>query len=292
MNEMFVSLRVNAQGRVGPSFVLRQNVMSSPAAAEALQERGWSMTSFTDVPRWVISPKLFSGEKLGPSDSMHFNYVKVQGIDLPGDLGMPLNIVADALSPAMADLADIKRSGLRPAVIQTNCDISGALDLKGQLGRAFTQFMTDILMDQHLKWSGTLNVKGIQEPIAVGDNCEWDEVIYHIEGVTHSGHIDQAGRKTFNTTLSLSNGVSVATEDFGDNVMPYEAVSKDSHTDYETKSTVKDLELESGAMFDQEMERNLKSMREQERAADREKQRTDDIEAYRTGRYVSGLKTS
>ncbi len=41
----------------------------------------------------------------------------------------------------------------------------------------------------------------------MGDNLEWDDVIYHIEGIQHSGHIDQAGRKTFDTVLSLSNGV-------------------------------------------------------------------------------------
>lgn len=237
LNEMFVSLRVGANGKVKPSFILRQNPMSSVRAATNMSDRGWAMTAFVDLPRWVIDDQLVIDESVGPSDSLHYNYVHVQGTDPIAETAVQLATINVVLSPPMADVADIKRSGLRPFVATLNSDITGQIEARGQLGRGYTQFMADILMDQHLKWSGTLVLKGIQEPIMVGDNLEHNEVIYHIETVVHSGHIDTgSGRKNFDTTLQLSNGISKASEWYADNIMPYETVDlTNDNTSFETR---------------------------------------------------------
>jgi hypothetical protein len=56
---------------------------------------------------------------------------------------------------------------------------------------------------------------GIYEPIAVGDNLEFDFVIYHIEGVIHRCTISQDGVKSFRTILTISNGISQGTSTLG-----------------------------------------------------------------------------
>lgn len=258
VNEMFLSLRVNSQGKVAPAFILRQSPLSSVPACSAMRGRGWAMTAFIDLPRWVVSSELVTGEKVGPSDSLHFNYVQVQGIDVANESSVALQTIQNVLSPPMMDSADIKRSGLRPYIANTNSDISGAIEEKGQLGRAYTQFMADIVMDQHLKWSGSLALKGIQEPISVGDNLEFDGILFHIEGITHSGHVDGT-RKSFDTSFQLSNGISALTTN--DNIMPYETVAPD-HIDFESR--LQDQSFESGIMKEQEMEKNLRKLRKDE----------------------------
>jgi hypothetical protein len=64
--------------------------------------------------------------------------------------------------------------------------------------------------------NGTLECVGISEPIAVGDNLEFDSVVYHIEQIVHNASINpQNGMKTFRTTLSLSHGVSIESDSSG-----------------------------------------------------------------------------
>jgi hypothetical protein len=55
--------------------------------------------------------------------------------------------------------------------------------------------------------NGTIQSIGIYAPICEGDNTEWDNVVYHIESVTHNVAISEAGARVFTTTLSLCNGL-------------------------------------------------------------------------------------
>ena len=57
--------------------------------------------------------------------------------------------------------------------------------------------------------SGTINFVGIPQPIAVGDNLQFDNVVYHIEQVSHVAAISQDGKKMFRTTVVLSNGMAL-----------------------------------------------------------------------------------
>jgi hypothetical protein len=67
---------------------------------------------------------------------------------------------------------------------------------------------SEYIMGGHMLLSGTLTCRGIQSPICVGDNLEIDNTVFHIESVTHTCTIDAGGRKTFHSSLSLSNGIS------------------------------------------------------------------------------------
>jgi hypothetical protein len=69
--------------------------------------------------------------------------------------------------------------------------------------------MSDILMGQHLRLTGTLSIIGVQAPICHGDNLEWDGVVFHIESISHQCQIAPDGKKVFATTLSLSHGIRV-----------------------------------------------------------------------------------
>lgn len=59
-----------------------------------------------------------------------------------------------------------------------------------------------------MKMNGTIETIGITEPIPVGDNLEFDGIVYHIESVNHTCSISGNGQRIFRTQLSLSSGVS------------------------------------------------------------------------------------
>ena len=67
--------------------------------------------------------------------------------------------------------------------------------------------MADIVMGQQLRLNGQLVCVGIQSPIAPGDNLEFDGIVFHIEGVTHSGGIADDGMRVFRTILQVTHGV-------------------------------------------------------------------------------------
>lgn len=249
LNEMFTCLRVGADGRVRPTYCLRQNPLSSKKAAEALGSR-FKITPFVDLPRWVVDDGLVEFEQVGPSDSLRYNFVSVQGVDVEGSTYAQRSMFQIVNSPPLADIADIRRSGVRSFVATTNADVSGVLthEAAGQLGRAYNKFMGDILMDQALKWSGSIRMKGVQEPITIGDNLELGRIVYHIESVSHMGYVEgNSGRKVFTTTVQVSNGISTESDHAPDTVMPFE--------DPEHEEEAVDFEVRAG--IGAEGEKNL-----------------------------------
>ncbi|CAB4127407.1 hypothetical protein UFOVP75_181 [uncultured Caudovirales phage] len=252
LNEMYVTLRANADGVVRPTFMLRQIPFSSrkaqvkmngtgnnftgslvnrakkgfvddqPDFAAAIPDPNIYITDYTKLPRWRMSDSMVLAADVGPSDSLRINFVKIQGRDLPATSQVNLEIMGSVLAPAMADINDIKRNGLRPYIGVTNCDLTGLIDQQGKIGRAYTQIMADVMFGQHLKWTGSLKTMFIQEPICVGDNLQYDNVLYHIESVVHSGSVAADGHKTSDTTFSLSNGISVDSDTADHTVYPFE----------------------------------------------------------------------
>jgi hypothetical protein len=72
--------------------------------------------------------------------------------------------------------------------------------------RKWMALQADFHMNGHLALNGTINSFLVQAPIAIGDNCEWDGVVYHIESVMHSAQISNGFRSAY-TTLQLSHGL-------------------------------------------------------------------------------------
>lgn len=213
IDEMYTCMRVDPNGKIMPSLVVRQNPLSTKWYAE---NGKWKVTAFTDLPRWKLSTDLVTSEDVGRGNALRFNYVHLLGQDMTGS--NPDNGVVNFVrTPPIVDPTDINRSGLRMFERQLSANVNeGQYNNDTSPGAKWQEIMADILMGSHLKYSGTIVCKGIQEPICEGDNLEYDDVIYHIERVVHSGQIAPFGGKDFTTTIYVTNGLPLANETNGD----------------------------------------------------------------------------
>lgn len=76
------------------------------------------------------------------------------------------------------------------------------------VGNGWSALVADMVFGGHLKHTGSISLVGVQAPIPVGDNFEYDGVLYHIEQVDHSwSRNPSTGERTFQTVLGVTNGV-------------------------------------------------------------------------------------
>lgn len=242
IDEMYTTLRVDSEGRVRPSLIVRQNPLSTNWFAE---NAGFPVTAFTSLPRWDIDPGLVIEDDVGRSNAMRFNYLHFKGQDMTGAQSAEAQGAVNFVrAPPIVDVADANRSGLRMYEKQLSANVNEAQynnsGASGSPGDKWQKLMADILMGSHLKYTGTLVAKGIQEPICIGDNLQYEDVIFHIEGVTHSGSISQFGPRDFTTTFELSNGVALEEENNSEPEVLYPDLDKRDEDDAGT------VEMEMG----------------------------------------------
>jgi hypothetical protein len=237
INEMFVTLRSTPDGQVLPHLIVRQTPYTTDAKAvsevlqrDANQEAATTfdplevdftkkqpdnlitatpradVTDFLEIPRWVLDGRLLQTEDTGRSDSMRFNYVHLTGAGRSGGSDIIGSFVR---APPNSDDLDIARNGLRPYMTSLSSYWRGSDIFNGPL--AWRDIMTDIVMGQHLLLSGTIATYGILPPISVGDNLEFENVVYHIEQITHMCQISPNGMRSWQTILSVSHGVLTET---------------------------------------------------------------------------------
>jgi hypothetical protein len=231
VDEIYTCMRVDPSGHVMPSVVVRQIPFSTQWMAVNSK---WTVTPFTELPRWKIDSDLVMQERTGRSDAMRFNYIQFIGQDMTGTNTEANGILNYVRSPPVIDPADINRNGLRSYIKQVNANVNeGQYNNDTSPGAKWHQIMSDVLMGSHLKYSGTLVIKGVQEPIAEGDNLEHDQVIYHIERVQDAGGINFMGHREWTTTLSLSNGISTFSE-----ISDSEVVYPDLNTEGEDDASI------------------------------------------------------
>lgn len=243
INEMYVTLRADYKtGSVLPHLIVRQTpyTTNGEAVAEVLQQdaddeaygtpairgsgegqrqkiqattpglvlstqRG-DFTEFLELPRWVLDSRLLQSMDVGRSDATRFNYVHLTGIGRGGALDKVGSFIR---APPNSDELDIKRNGLRPYMTSLSSYWRGGDIFNGP--NAWRDLMTDVVVGQHLMLSGTISTYGILPPIAVGDNLEFENVVYHIEQINHSCTIAPSGQRAWTTTLSVSHGVLIET---------------------------------------------------------------------------------
>ena len=198
-NELYSTLRVNPDGYVVPTIVARQLPFTTELARLPIPS-----TKFLSVPRWEIHPILIKSADYGRSDALRFNFIDV--IPISSSAGALNTSALTVTFPPYWDAIDIARSGLRP--YNPTINAYGG-DTRNDSIRHWKDLITDILMGQHLTFSGTLSCVGIQSPICVGDNVEFDGIVFHIESVMHACSISPDGHKTFQTNLNLTNGQNV-----------------------------------------------------------------------------------
>ena len=207
LNELYTCFRVAPNGSVMPTMVFRQ----IPFTTDGFSNGGYNVTHFMNVPRWNVDPALAFSFDLGKDEVARINFVQYYGRSVNGVANY--DISDESSHNYLYDIDDVQRNGLRPYVITSEFDrvSNDDNDKSKQDFRApgWAKIVGDALIGGHLKMSGTINFVGIPQPIAVGDNLQFDNVVYHIEQVSHVAAISQDGKKMFRTTVVLSNGMAL-----------------------------------------------------------------------------------
>lgn len=259
INEVYCTLRTNANGKIVPTFVCRQLPFSSgmlsktfvpkpiktadEAVVQGLDFTGDEPTVFTEdtrnsvnveqtlfseLPRWRIHPVFIRNFDLGRADALRFNFIDIRG-ESGGRTGTNTETGQFVRNPPIADDLDIARSGLRPYMRSVPC---APADIVNGGPGAWMYLLSDFLMGQHLMLTGQLETEGIQQPIAIGDNIELDDTILHIEAISHMFSVDSMGHKMFRTTMNLTHGMS-AQQLTGDDNSLYSGISPNQLTRFE-----------------------------------------------------------
>lgn len=216
INEMYTAIKVNDFGEITPTLTVRQIPFSTESIEEPKTEEGvFKLTKFMSLPRWHLPETMVSQISVGRSDATRINMLHIYGYAQASAVNRS---VTNQLvrNPPIFDVSDIQRSGIRAIMKSVNCALNDQVREGG--ARIWMEIIGDWTFGSHLTLNGTINSWGIQAPIAIGDNLQFNDMVYHIEGVSHNCQIDTEGNKTFNTQLSLSNGMPVdqteATPDF------------------------------------------------------------------------------
>jgi hypothetical protein len=230
VNEMYTCLRVTPDGKsIMPTLVLRQIPFTTDAfpggstslgssseregdelsAAEG--ESQLKATRFMSLPRWVLPESLCWGYDVGRSDAARINFVHVYGVAPSQSRTFSIGdqMVHD---PPIIDDLDVMRSGMRPLMMTVECAID---DVVNHAAGRWMRLIADWQIGMHLTFNGTVSAAGIQAPIAEGDNLQFGDVVYHIEGLVDVCTQDgEGGKKRWRTQLQLSNGTVETTGKF------------------------------------------------------------------------------
>lgn len=213
INELFSSFKVSPEGLVLPTITFRQMPFTTDTFGSGIFDSDAKVTRFLNLPRWKISPSLIYNIDIGREETARINFVQYYS-QPPSDIGKPDAYISaqTAGKNFVYDINDVIRSGLHPYVISSTFqDIR--IDAPAKYSRQWAQLIGDAVMGGHLKLNGTIECVGIVDPISVGDNLEYEGVVFHIEELTHVCSVDfNTGSKTFKTLLKLSNGVSIEGE--------------------------------------------------------------------------------
>lgn len=203
VNEMYTCLRATKYGDdtlIMPTVVVRQLPFSTPAFAMNRND----VTPFHEIPRWKLDSKLVYSYDIGRSNAMRFNFIHVYG-QAPMLTANNMSPAAYIRSPPIRDSLDIQRNGLFGDFMDVACDISD--QFTGP--QKWSRIRGDWQLGMHLTLNGTVQCVGLQAPICEGDNLEFNGVVYHIESISHSCVMDESGRRSFTTVLTITHGLNV-----------------------------------------------------------------------------------
>lgn len=243
VNEMYTALRVNDEGRVVPTIVLRQIPFTTEAfepspAASGAQNGSTSPTRFLDLPRWIVPAVAVRRIRVGRSDATRVNFVHVYGSSAAQQNSVPVQYQL-VNNPPIRDDLDIQRSGMRPYMATVECFVN---DQVGKAPGEWMALIADWMIGSQYALTGSMTCFGIQSPICPGDNLEFDGVVYHIESVNHTGSCDGEGKKTWMTTLTFTNGMraegSSDTTTTGDKQPIYPGFVQSDNTSYDPGLTL------------------------------------------------------
>ena len=225
LNEMYTSFKLTPNNKVMPCVVFRQKPFTSSGFKK---DSATSTTEFLSLPRWNLNANIIRTMSLGRDEVARINFVhivtKTRYIDLQSEAAQQAAANAQRMNSD-----DIMRNGLRPFI--ASCDFDFPTDENKQNNAVpWNKLVYDWLANGHLKENGTVQTVGIEEPIAVGDNCQIDNTVYHIESIDHMMQINAVGQKSFETTLKLSYGVDAREDRVGYNPIYPEMQHTDTYS--------------------------------------------------------------
>lgn len=170
-------------------------------------------TLFLDLPRFEIHNSLVLGYEIGRSEALRTNCVTVRN-DV--NLQFPeYSTVVDTLAISGAgwvyDINDVKRNGLKFYQAKIDQDYFNLANQQQENIKKLDTYnflINDFMANMHLRLTGTLRCVGLTAPICIGENLEYNDFVFHIEGIDHQYAVEAGnGITTFMTTLFLSHGV-------------------------------------------------------------------------------------
>ena len=214
LNEFFTCFRTDpTDGTTMPTIVLRQIPFTNEDffVNNKIPVGSFPVTMFMNLPRWKIHPTMVMSQDIGRDEILRINYVQVFARLLQGSQSGSDFTMESANHNYQYDLNDIQRSGLRPKVSASMFDLyDTAASQRGFSSPNWARIHADAMIGGHLKMNGTFVCAGIMDPIAIGDNLEFEGIVYHIEQVTHNCSINPTtGIKSFRTTIMVSQGISI-----------------------------------------------------------------------------------
>ena len=237
INEMYTTFKVSpnlssGQTTVMPALVVREKPFTTPNIKNIIKDGLRKHTYFHDLPKWIMPGEAVLSAHIGRDDATRVNFVQVFGrVQMISPSG---NIAFQTASHNyQVDKADIIRSGLKPYILTSNFDYVDPVKESTSYDSIYwSKLISNWVMGSHLKMTGTLNCVGIENPIPVGDNLEYEGLLFHIEGINHQCSVSGNGQKMFRTSLQLSNGLTVKDNN---EVKPYAEMDNYSMDSYEKK---------------------------------------------------------
>lgn len=239
LNELYTCFRISPNGRVMPTVVFRQipftteDFSTQTLGVEDATANSIPVTKFMNLPRWKISPSMVYSLDIGRDEAARINFVQYYAKSNVNDKGIEIS-GETARGNYVYDAKDVKRSGLRPYVVNNQFDdLPSALEMAAP---RWARVLGDALIGGHLKLNGSITLIGVVDPIAIGDNLEFDGIVFHIESVSHSCVINiQDGSRQFRTTIALSNGMDVRSSSAGSMYAEMENVNAYNERDTDSK---------------------------------------------------------
>lgn len=272
INEMYFCLRPEPSplAPIVPTLVCRQipfttntNFAQSQAGKISsinISSDNVPFTLYLDLPRFQINNSLVRSYEFSRSEALRVNCVTVSSaVDLAfPNAGLFLESLAIGNGGWIFDINDCKRNGLKSyqaKIDQDYFDLSNQQQDNVKKIDAYNFLITDFTANMHLRYTGTLNCVGIVEPICIGENLEYNDFVFHIEGVDHLYAIEQpSGIANFSTVLSLSHGIHKS----GD-LEAIDSINGNDRSNFATNSKTKNLYKDTGGYTEENVPNNISS---------------------------------
>lgn len=214
VNEAYTTLRASNDrddDSIYPCFIARQKPFNTLAGIEAfgiLEESDSRffdhihVASMEEITTWEIPDSIVLGYDVGSSDTTRVNYISTGGVQERSKSNPSLGLVF-VNGGITWDKLDAARNGIHSITQNVNC--VAADNVHGPI--IWNKLLSDYYSGLFLTYSGTMNCIGIAQPICIGDNISFNDIVYQIESINHRCSRAPDGKTSFTTNFSFTHGM-------------------------------------------------------------------------------------